>query len=599
MFRKTAEMKTIPAALLAFLASMGIAGAGLLPANFDYTQTDLTSGSGTLSASVNVGSYGGPDTFLDFTGTMPPAVVSSTYAPPPVIPSYAIGALDTVSSTGLHAVHIGWSGSATLTAVDPVSSDVWTIDVPLVQADDGNYQFEADVRDDPSLGFDLDSDTENSDPRGTRFAFWLGEYQNGFRENNLRNVFQAGETADVFANDDDVCEPAKNEFCDTSESGSAAGADLGLSFGIRQEIFTGAALLDRLEYAGPIGADDATVTRNGVAAPKLPVLPADPFTATFDIGPRMQRVASGHIGFPDPNDALTPVAGTETSLLGIPLNAGGALFTASISFLDQNGNFEGRIHWRDRGDSAAGAQNLVQLGEDFIYNRDDGIMRLTLDDLPPGDYDVTSYHIDPAPDTSAGDEPGESVRVLVDNGDGTGFNERGLLTDRTLDLGGVDNLTTQEIENTALNFGFTADGLNPVVIIFNSIPDPVLFPGGCGGLGGVAAGDEAPCEVPLNGLVFDYTPGFPGDINGDELVNELDLNVIRMNFFETEVGGMPVELSDGDLNGDSVVDFLDYRLWKFFVPAALAHLSLSVPEPSTLLISVLGSTAFIGIRRRD
>ena len=295
---------------------------------------------------------------------------------------------------------------------------------------------------------------------------------------------------------------------------------------------------------------------------------------------------------------MTPVAGTEIALLGIPLTAGGALFTASVSFTDENDNPEGRIHWRDRGDSAAGTQDLVQLGEDFIYNRDDGIIRLTLDDLPPGDYDVTSYHIDPAPDRSAGDEPGASVRVLVDNGDGTGFNQRGSLTDRTLDLGGVDNLTTEEVENTALNFGFTADGLNPVVLIFNSIPDPAMFPEGCGGAGGFPAGGEAPCEVPLNGLVMDYTPGFPGDVNGDMFVNELDLNVIRANFFETEVGGVAVELSDGDLNGDSIVDFLDYRLWKFFAPEPLSQLSLSVPEPSTLILGWFGSTALISIRRR-
>ena len=591
-------MKTFSIAVLAVSAVVGVASADLLPANFEYSQTDLTTGSGTLTASINVGRYGGPNAFLDFSGTMPAPLVSSTYTPPPAVPSYAIGALSIVSPTGVHAVHLGWSGSTTLTAVDPDTSDVWTIDVPLRQSADGAYRFEADVRDDPSLGFDLVSDTENSDPRGTRFAFWLGEYQNGFRENNLRNVFLAGEPADVFANDDDVCEPGKNEFCDTSESGSAGGDDLGIAFGIRQELFTGAALVDRLEYAGPIGADDETVTRNGVSAPKLPVLPADPFTATFDIGPKLQRVASGHIGFPDPNDALTPVAGMETSLLGIPLEAGGALFTASISFLDENGDFEGRIHWRDRGDSTAGAQDLVQLGEDFIYNRDDGIIRLTLDDLPPGDYDVVSYHIDPAPDRSAGDEPGDYLRVLVDNGDGSGFNERGLLTDRTLDLGGVNNLTTTAVEDTALNFGFTADGLNPVVIIFNSIPDPALFPGGCGGSGGFPAGDEAPCEVPLNGLVFDYTPGFPGDVNGDELVNELDLDVIRMNFFETEISGQPVELSDGDLNGDSVVDFLDYRLWKFFAPADLAQLALFVPEPGTAILIIPASAAWIAIRRR-
>jgi len=77
------------------------------------------------------------------------------------------------------------------------------------------------------------------------------------------------------------------------------------------------------------------------------------------------------------------------------------------------------------------------------------------------------------------------------------------------------------------------------------------------------------------------------------------LDIIFMNFFETEVGGIPVELSDGDLNRDKIVDFLDYRLWKFYVPVPLAASSESVPEPASLAIFLLGGAALLGIRRRS
>ena len=234
----------------------------------------------------------------------------------------------------------------------------------------------------------------------------------------------------------------------------------------------------------------------------------------------------------------------------------------------------------------------------FVINVNDGIIRLTLSDLPPGDYDAISYHVEPdVAGTVSGNpsfEPGDAVKVFVDNGDGTGFSQKGQLTERTLDLGGVDNLNNQAITDASINFAFTADGLNPVVILFDSTPDLNLFPSGCGN-----DPDEAFCEVPFNGLSLDYTPGFPGDVNGDEMVDEQDLIIIRMNFFETEVGGTPVGLSHGDLNRDNIVDFIDYRIWKLNAAPGLEGLTLFVPEPTGLALALTCVTLCCTRRRRS
>jgi hypothetical protein len=89
-----------------------------------------------------------------------------------------------------------------------------------------------------------------------------------------------------------------------------------------------------------------------------------------------------------------------------------------------------------------------------------------------------------------------------------------------------------------------------------------------------------------------FIPGLvPGDVTGDDQVDLADLEIIRMNYFNTDVG-----LPQGDVNLDGVVDFQDYRVWtenRTDLPAGT-----SVPEPATLSLVLLGVVALFGRRRR-
>ena len=584
--------------LAVLIAACGPGVAYAATAFFEYTQTDATTGAGTITADINTTRYGGPG-LLTFTGAMPAATVTSIYSGP-AIPDFAVGAIDPANDGfGEHnGVHIGWSGSTTISAADPnTPGDTWAIEVPLNQLENGFYHWIVDFLEDPAAGFDFQTangtDPLASNDERARFAVWIGDYLSGHRETQPRQGF------DPFDFGNPEAEPESHSFEEaTTPGGNSFGDSLGLNAAIRSGMTTpasGPLPVDEMFYEGALLADESTMTLNGAAKPLLPVLPTTPFSAVLDIGPMSQRVEGAHLGIPNPNSGNTPMHGESGNPSGIPINVGPVVISAAIDNVSQEAETEGSIDWRDRGDSAS-AQDLVRLGEDLVYN-DGGIVRLTLSDLPPGDYDAVSYHVEPdVAGTVTGSpslEPGEAVRVLVDNGDGSGFIEKGGLTGRTLDLGGVDNLSTQAVTDASIEFAFTADGLSPVVILFDSTPDRGLFPGGCGD-----DPDEAFCEVPFNGLALSYEPGFPGDVNGDELVNEEDLTIIRTNFFETEIDGSAVELSDGDLNRDNVVDFIDYRIWKQNAPPALANLALFAPEPGSLALSLAAAAALCSVRRR-
>jgi len=211
--------------------------------------------------------------------------------------------------------------------------------------------------------------------------------------------------------------------------------------------------------------------------------PKEAFDITVDIGPQNQRVETGHIGAPDPSYAGTPgnnSNGAETDY--VPIDTGTGTFFMSISDTDTSGGDQGRIDWRDRGDSSS-TEALVQLGEDFIKNSG-GVIQLKLDELPEGEYEVTSFHVDS--DFSQSDE----IDVFVDVGDGNGFVDAlaaGEEGTAGADLGGVNNLTNDAMLNSSAEFSFVADGVNPVLIVFD----------------GTASGDN---ETPLNGFHMVFTP---------------------------------------------------------------------------------------------
>jgi hypothetical protein len=52
----------------------------------------------------------------------------------------------------------------------------------------------------------------------------------------------------------------------------------------------------------------------------------------------------------------------------------------------------------------------------------------------------------------------------------------------------------------------------------------------------------------------------PGDVNGDGIVNILDVGVIAAHWLQTAPPSAPPELANADVNGDGIVNILDVRV---------------------------------------
>jgi len=178
---------------------------------------------------------------------------------------------------------------------------------------------------------------------------------------------------------------------------------------------------------------------------------------SIDVGPSGQQVESGWVGIPGAPasgaNAVNIVSAAFTSLTG-------DAFTLSIDSTNTVGANVGAIDWRDRGNST-NTDTLVEVGEDFVKNSS-GIIRVTLDGLSPGIYSVDAYFLDA--DSSQSDE----ISVFVNTG--TGYLDTGIDGDAGATTGGVNNLTTANVTATVATFSFTADGINPVMFVFDGTP---------------------------------------------------------------------------------------------------------------------------------
>jgi len=203
------------------------------------------------------------------------------------------------------------------------------------------------------------------------------------------------------------------------------------------------------------------------------------FSVYFDIGPENQQVQSGHIGVPDPTDLATPNNGNNgPEISGYTVYAGTSTIDVSINDTDQYGADVGAIDWRDRGDSTNAGADLVQLAEDFVKNNS-GIVRVTLDGLDAGFYDITSFHVDP--------DNNQSGEIHVWLNTGSGFYDTGAVGNSNFSNGGVNGLTTQEVLDSAAYFSFELLEPGSVDIVFDGRP-------------------HSDNETPLNGLHIVFEP---------------------------------------------------------------------------------------------
>ena len=86
----------------------------------------------------------------------------------------------------------------------------------------------------------------------------------------------------------------------------------------------------------------------------------------------------------------------------------------------------------------------VRSSATFIKNNG-GIVRVTLSDLPEGNYQFTSYHLDPSFDQS------NPIQVFVDSG--AGFSDTGATGNADFSLGGAGGVTTESVEATQAKHG--------------------------------------------------------------------------------------------------------------------------------------------------
>jgi hypothetical protein len=119
---------------------------------------------------------------------------------------------------------------------------------------------------------------------------------------------------------------------------------------------------------------------------------------------------------------------------------------------------------------------------------------------------------------------------------------------------------------------------------------PIQF----GGAGTAAAFDE----LRVANTFIDALPDFPlkGDTNGDDLVNQLDYQAIV-----THMNLTGQSTANGDVTGDGRVDLRDLRLWRdnrTDIPGLGGVGEVTVPEPTTVVMALLGTLMMVGRGRR-
>ncbi|MCA9150792.1 MAG: PEP-CTERM sorting domain-containing protein [Planctomycetales bacterium] len=308
----------------------------------------------------------------------------------------------------------------------------------------------------------------------------------------------------------------------------------------------------------------------------------------------------------------------------------GDTFSIEIDNIDENGDIVGALDWRDRGDSFLAdmlSLPLIQVGEDLVKNNA-GVIRVTLSDLPAGSYEITSYHIDPDFNQS------EEIAISVDNGDGRGFIDTGILGNSNVITGGIGGLTPQGMQDVGATFSFTADGTNDVMILFDgrlALDTEVPLAGlnirtlGAGTLGdfngngvldiedidmlsaaSASGGNESKYDVnsdgsvdaaDLNVWISSLKKSWVGDANLDGEFNSADfVQIFQSGKYEQEVAAV---WSEGDWNGDGRFnsgDFVAAFTGGGYEQGVRAAVS-AVPEPSSLVLLVLGMFATPLVRR--
>jgi hypothetical protein len=264
--------------VLGIFGSLEAASAALL--HFSYTQDDASNGSGTIAGEVNG---------IMFSGSLPEAQVSQVDFDELPVPAGMVGYLSGTaepSPGNPFGVHLGWSGTITLSGQKQVGSEseLYELDVPLVipmdGAPGGGWFFGADLTDEDGIGND-------SFGTGFRLAAWIGPPASGQRQSDdlFRELVQ-GEIDNY---------RAESAFDQVEADGQ--GQDLAMAVSYRNGSFgfgSGPMYVDRIDFEGSLFIDETT-------NPERPVgtfLSAD-FDMDGDVDLVDFNILKGHFGASD------------------------------------------------------------------------------------------------------------------------------------------------------------------------------------------------------------------------------------------------------------------------------------------------------------
>lgn len=273
----------------------------------------------------------------------------------------------------------------------------------------------------------------------------------------------------------------------------------------------------------------------------------------IDIGPAGQRVEPGA-------QAVTgPAANTNgTAVTNVPVvsKEGDTIFVSTSA-----------VDWRDRGDGPL--QSLVQIGEDHVKNNA-GMITVTLNGLPAGAYQVTSFHRDP------GFTQSPAVNIFVTDAVNDGSTALGLPAVGNANTNvAVGSLDTRHVDRTGGYFTIVSDGANPVMIRFDST-------------------GAADLETPLNGLrllkqglagglIADVTRSNGSDPNDPLIAFNLQEDSLAFNDRTHQYNDIPAYLLGAEFvqfaNDDRTPTDIFHTVW-LNVPAVIAHLFIDNRSPA-------------------
>lgn len=240
---------------LVLAALIGSAAWAQDPLNFTHIQTDATTGAGNLGGQINGVLFGG-------TMQMPTVTQNDASAQP--VPGNAVGFITggtTGNPGGGIGVHLGWSGTTTLTGqirddLDPntVTSDsskfnVYSVDVSMSAVVGTPHDYQFNTFDDNSSVAGTSDVTNTLTHRG-----WIGDNGGGHRHSD--GSFGYGAGPDTFT--------AAASF---SLAGGASGDDLGITAGVGGTAPNDTLFVDDITFRGVLNTTGAPTFVESIAAP--------------------------------------------------------------------------------------------------------------------------------------------------------------------------------------------------------------------------------------------------------------------------------------------------------------------------------------------